>query len=108
MIKVGSPRFDALAVGEVTINLLGPTINMTAKAAFIDSVTGSTCGWTNNTQWSHETIAKMKELTLLLERDIAHNHFSGSSEVAASPVPHAPNVASTGLGEHLGDEPPQV
>jgi hypothetical protein len=106
MIK-GTPRFDGLTAGEVQVNFLHPTIQMKVKAAFVDTKTGATCGWTEGTQWQPDTIAKLNELRLLLERDLAFIHFSSAEDALALPAKPAP--MESGLAEHLsGTDAPSI
>ena len=103
----GQPKFDGIAIGEFTAIFLGPTLEFTAKAAFTNSKTGETHGWTKHTHWSKNTIAKLQELRAAMEMDLGQEHFEGGGEVlvgpsgATTPRGLAPDG---GLGEHLGDE----
>ncbi len=102
----GSPKFSGLAIGEISINLL-QTLTIAAKAAFVDPKTGATHGWTEQkTQWSRETIAKLYELTALMENDMAIVHFSDGmpSTVSSVIAPAAKPGLGGGLGEHLGTD----
>jgi hypothetical protein len=96
----GTAKFDGLAVGELSANLLGPMAKLTAKAAFINSETGHTHGWTTNEQWSPETIVKLRELRAAMEADLARIHFGDGlvekGEVFGGQVPG-------GLSEHLSE-----
>lgn len=101
----GSPKFDGLALGEIHVNFLRPTVEMRAKAAFIDTQSGATCGWTEGTQWSPETIKKLDELRTMLERDLASIYFTGDARAVATSNPAA-GAARQGLGEHLDEDAP--
>lgn len=98
----GTAKFDGLAIGELSANLLGPTVKLTAKAAFVDSGSGNTHGWTTNESWSPETMSKLRELRAAMEQDLARMHFGEGlterSEVFGGQTP------SGGLGEHLGEQ----
>lgn len=99
----GAPKFSGLAVGEITVNKMGPTLKMEAKAAFVDPKTGSTHGWTTGNQWSPTTVVKLGELLALMEEDMARIHFDGggtTSDSPITPVRQVPGV-SGGLGEHV-------
>lgn len=109
----GNPKFDSITVAKFEASFLGPTLNFTAEAAFANSRTGQTHGWTKNTTWSPATIEKLKELRSLMELDLGAMHLEGGGEVLVGPT----SVATTrglapeggGLGEHLGgDTVPQV
>lgn len=108
----GNPKFDSIAVGEITASFLGPTVSLEAKAAFANSKTGDTHGWTKNTQWSPPVMEKLRELRALMEIDLGNLHLEGGGEVLVAPANAAPqgNFGSGGgLGEHLGNESvPQV
>lgn len=103
MIK-GSTKFDAIAVGEFTAAFIGPTLEFKAKAAFVDSKTGQTHGWTTNQTWSPPTLAKLHELRALMEADLGAMHLEGGGEVVANAAapPRIPQVP-TGIGEHVGE-----
>lgn len=114
-MKVGTPKFDGLTIGELSANFLqGPgVVNLKAKAAFVNTKNGGTHGWTMHEHWSPTTLAKLKELTELMEEDIAKVHFSDGSYPVLDfreTSPGTPAQATGGLGEHLGtgDEAPQV
>jgi hypothetical protein len=101
MIK-GTTKFDGIAVGEFTAEFIGPTLNFTAKAAFVNSKNGDTHGWTTNKTWSPPVIEKLKELKTLMELDLAAIHLSGVDLVAAVPTSHSARDPG-GLGEHVGE-----
>ena len=110
MMKTGTPMFDGLTVGEFSANMMqGPgVIEMKAKLAFVNSKTGKTHGWTTHTTWSPAVMAKLRELTDMMEEEAARFQFeSGPGQAFGAPPSHS---TVGGLGEHLGkgDEPPQV
>ena len=101
----GTPKFDGVAVLEGEFNFLSPTISLKGKAAFISTKTGDTHGWTTNTGWSKETIAKLQELRALMELDLGRLHLETGDPLATSSsgvdvVPQAGDDG--GLGSHLG------
>ena len=103
----GTPKFDGVVVGEIKIVFTGLQLQFEAKAAFVDSKTGETHGWTNATAsaWSPITIDKMKELRALMELDLGKLHLEGGGEVLVGPTGVAPHTSAGfegGLGEHLG------
>ncbi len=104
----GVLKADAVVVGELTAILLGPTIELKAKAAFVNTMTGDTCGWTSNAQWSKETLLKLQELRSMMEVDLGQLYLVNGGESVTAPVgvTHRSFDPSTaeGLGEHLGDE----
>jgi hypothetical protein len=104
MIK-GVTKFDGVAVGEFTAVFTGPTLDFRAKAAFVDSKTGETHGWTTNQTWSPTTITKLKELREMMEVDLGMKHLESGGELTPNTIspqrgsPHIP----TGLGEHVNE-----
>lgn len=108
----GNPKFDSISIGELSVSFLGSTLTFEGKAAFVNSRTGGTHGWTKNTQWSPATIAKLKELRALMELDLAALHLDGDGELLTDATGVAParfTPEGGGLGEHLGgDSVPSV
>lgn len=104
----GNPKFDSVSVGEGTFNFLGSTLQFEAKAAFVNSRTGDTHGWTKNTQWSAGVIEKLKELRALMEVDLGQLHLENGGEVLVTTTSSAgggiPPAPVPGLGEHLKDQ----
>lgn len=101
MPVTGLPKFDAIAVAEVTIAYNRDALLMKAKAAYVNTKTGTTHGWLTGTVWSKETLAKLEELRESLERDLAARNFTSASTETAEYY--------NGLGEHLGGyEAPQT
>jgi hypothetical protein len=111
MIK-GVPKLDGVVVGEFTASFIGPTLNFEAKAAFINSKTSETYGWTTNKTWSPQTIAKLKELRVLMEMDLGAIHFDGGGDIvndAPRPPSSFGNEGPSGIGEHVaGDGATQI
>lgn len=104
----GNVRFTALAMGEGSFSFLTPTVQLKAKAAFIDPDTGKTHGWTETgAGWSPETIRKLEELKECMERDLAAVHFEGH-ESSSSGITRKPAGAPSGLGEHLQADEAQI
>jgi hypothetical protein len=104
----GNPKFDSITVAKFDVSFLGPTLTFSAEAAFANSQTGQTHGWTRNTQWSPTTIEKLKELRSLMELDLGAMHLTGGGEVLVGPssvaAPRSFTPEGGGLGEFLGDE----
>ncbi len=111
MVK-GTPRFDGLAIGEISISYLsgfttrkeGDPPSIEIKAGYVDSETGATHGWTHGggrhgrPNWSKAAVDKAAELRELLEAELAQVHFKN---VAAPTDP--PDDKDEGIGEHAGD-----
>ena len=108
----GTPKFDAVSIGSLMADLMGGTSNMKleAKVAFVDSTTGTTHGWTTQRTFGPAVLAKLRELTLLMEEEIGALHFSEPRMIGVpGPALSAPSEGLGGLGEHLGKgEAPQV
>jgi hypothetical protein len=102
MIK-GHAKFDGLAIGEFTAIFIGPTLDFKAKAAFIDTTTGQTHGWTSNQTWSRAVVEKLHELKQLMEIDLGALHLEAGGEPPRDAVAAQPGSAHTGLGEYVGD-----
>lgn len=98
-----SVKFDSIRVAEVSVSFLEATPAVTAKAAFVNTKSGATHGWTTGKRWSDETMAKLAELRAAMEKDLADQHFDDGSSVS-SPTTSGGGLRETfqGLGEHLG------
>ena len=103
-MKLGSPKFDGIAVMEMKVSLIGPAISLEAKAAFVNSISGATHGYTTCTQWSHETIEMLHALRDRMEEDLVRIHLaedlSSPSSTGASPL----SKVMGGIGEQLADD----
>jgi hypothetical protein len=77
MIKSeGKCRIDGVAVGEFSINLLGPTPFITAKYMLLASESGERFGAGNrNANWSDETMKALAVLIGSMERDLSKDVF---------------------------------
>lgn len=98
----GTPKFDAVVLMEIgPIDFRqGASPALTAKGAFINTISGDTFGQTTCRQFSPATRAKLQELKDAMERDLAELVFDARGDDA--PV-NARITASDpgGLGEHL-------
>lgn len=98
-----SVKFDTIRVAEITVNFLEATPAVTAKAAFVNTKTGATHGWTTGKRWSEETMIALAALRESMERDLVGQHFDdGSVSSSATTSSGSPRDAFQGLGEHLG------
>jgi hypothetical protein len=104
----GTAKFDGIALGEMTANFLGTGTRLTAKAAFVNSTSGHTHGWTTQEQWSPETITKLTELRTLMEADLARTHFAGAAGPAAPGLHFTSPAPEGGLGEHVAGDAPSI
>jgi len=98
--------FNGIALGELNIDFLATPSKVVAKAAFINTQTGATHGWTTCHQWAPDTMERLRELRALMERDLAAIHFADAS---SGPGPTTSTTRSgglqsemKGLGELLG------
>jgi len=98
----GSPRFNGLAAGRIEIDFLRNPIHIEVTAAFIDTETGHTHGWTKGegAVWSPETRQAIKKLRESMEADLARIHFT--DHATAPPGLARQTGGEGGLGEHLG------
>ena len=106
----GVLKFDTIAVATVNADFTKAAISLEGKAAFIDSDTKETHGWTTGRGgiWSKETLIKLQELRTAMENDLASLHFSkGTVPSNGARKEHGLDFPS-GIGEHVGVEPPSV
>lgn len=68
-------RIDGVDVGEISVNLLGPTPSINVKYAYVNSTTGEKFGAGTRLQWSDTTLAKLVELISAMEKDICVHVF---------------------------------
>ena len=94
-------KFDKLVIGKATISMIEQPTSLVAEAAFVDSTTGATHGRTTASSWSEATKLKLHELLDHMAKDLEAVHFTDRIESAAT-TSGSINVASQGLGEHLG------
>ena len=107
----GVPKFDTIALGDITADFKKATISLSGVAAFADSETGMTHGWTKGEGpvWSTETMLKLKELREAMERDLARVHF-GKGTIHANGEQTRPGLPfqPTGISQHLGADTPSI
>jgi len=101
---VRTAKFDKIVVGELTVSFVSAPSVLKAKAAFVDSsITGATHGWTECTNWSAGTVARLADLRASMEADLAKIHFDDGTTTPSGKT----DVAHDGLGEALGGGVPQ-
>lgn len=107
----GVPKFDTIALGDISVDFKKATISLGGVAAFVDSETGMTHGWVkgDGSVWSKATMVKLKELKDAMERDLARVHFgketiATNGELSQHGLPFKPG----GIGEHVGTEAPSI
>jgi len=72
----GVCRIDSVAVGELGLNLLGPSAVLNVKFALLNSESQDRLGYSNrNAQWSEETLKLIEGLVASIEKDILHDLF---------------------------------
>lgn len=99
----GTPKFSSLVVKEITAEINGMSVSISAKAAFVDSRTNATHGWTKGEGaiWSENTKAQLLLLQQAIEEDLARAHFTdGVVQNAAFTRNNAPAEVG-GITEHL-------
>lgn len=106
-------KFNGIAIGELSVNYMENPAKVVAKAAFINTQTGQTHGFTTCHQWSPEVIEKLRELRVLMERDVSALHFVDVGGTAGTTTTGSGGMQQgfAGLGEKLGaadDGVPQV
>lgn len=100
-------KADKVAIGELTVNLLGQSHVMVAKARLVSTQTGMSYGSMTMQNWSPEVIKKLEELRALMEQELESVFFDEGGAVA----PRGPSPREAGgLGEMFeGDgHAPQV
>ncbi len=107
----GVPKFNEIVLGDISADFKKATISLSGVAAFVDSDTGMTHGWTKGDGpiWSKETMIKLQDLRKAMEQDLAKVHFSersiqGKGEHAKPGLPFQP----MGIGQHIGVDTPSV
>lgn len=97
-----SSRFDKVVLGELTVNLMGASLEMIGKFKLVEAAgKGLSYGSTTISNWPPAVIDKLKELKTAMEDHVEGLVFDdGRGETRAS------SGAYSGLGEFLGDEAP--
>jgi len=101
-------KCDGIALGEASFSFMNSgSIILEAKAAFVNTRTGDTYGWTKNTVWSPPTIEKLKELRTLMEIDLGHLHLEEGGEPLTGVSAPAEgrglgSMPKGGIGEEVG------
>lgn len=95
-------KFNAIRVAEITLNVAEATSSITAKAAFVNTTTGQTHGWTTGRSWSEETLQKVRELREAMERDLERLHFEDGASSPTTTSGGGLRDGFKGLGEELG------
>lgn len=100
MPATGTPKFDGIAILDLTVDFTQPSARLTAKAAYVNTKTGETHGWTSGSQWSEETRSLLAALRQSMEQDIAARDFISEGPANLDRTP-----GLRGLGEHVGATP---
>lgn len=96
-------KADELKVAKISVNFLSNPVRVHSLFALVDTVTGRTVAWSEGEGglWSNETMAKLRELCILMEED-AIKHISSDQGFIPSQHPTA-RVPAGGIAEHLSD-----
>ncbi len=102
----GTPKFDTLTILLIKSDMTKLPHSLEAEAAFLDSTTGATHGWTKGSSsfWSEQTMNHFKELKKSMEKDMCKLHFSYLVDEEEKKT----GLVITGLAEHLSDPTPSV
>lgn len=90
----GTCKVDGVSLGEISINLLGHSIEMSTKYGLCNSESGDRFGAGNrNTNWSSDTIEKLRALVDSMERDIVRDLFTDGATIGSveDAVSHNPD-----------------
>jgi hypothetical protein len=80
----GVPKFDGIAIGEVGINLLGPSVHISAIYAFTNAASGDRFGrGSKDGTWSEETMKRFFSFLESLESDVCTDVFDGGGTLEA-------------------------
>lgn len=108
-MRTGRLRVDAVVVGTLAVDFTRGGVNLTARAALVDSRSGQTHGWTESAAWSTETFRAIEALKAAMERDLFTHHFTEDGDGSALPPPTAGEAGlhsrPAGIGEGLTGDP---
>jgi hypothetical protein len=105
-MKTGTMKANALRIAEIQVDYTTPGGTMKAKAAFVNTTSGFTHGWTTHHVWSQETLKRLADLREAMELDLAKAHFQTTNEASIQTDSDGQTVQShQGLAEHLGSYP---
>lgn len=106
----GVPKFDSVTMGDINADFKKATISLGGVAAFVDSETGQTHGWTRGEGpvWSKETMLKLQELKDSMEHDLARVHFGDDVIQSNGENTRAGLAFPRGIGEHIGVDTPSI
>ena len=80
----GTCKIDGVTLGELSVNLLGHSVEMSAKYALCNFESKDRFGAGNrNANWSADTMEKLKSLIDSMERDICRDLFSDGSTIGS-------------------------
>jgi len=100
-MRRGVMKPDGVRVLELKCSFINPPSGgLTAKAAFVDSKTGHTHGFTEHMVWSPDTLLKLRALRDAMELDLQAAHFTDPEE---SPIASVKKEDGGGLADHLSD-----
>lgn len=97
-------KFDRVMPAEVSIDFRQAGARLEAKAAFINTATGRTHGWTNMTAgWSKTTYEALRQLQEAMAADLHRVHFDGEYAPQTSTQDGSQPTEPLGLAGHLAD-----
>ena len=80
----GTCKIDGVVLGELSVNLLGHTIELSTKYALCNFESKDRFGAGNrNTNWSADTMEKLKALIDSMERDICRDLFRDGATIGS-------------------------
>lgn len=80
----GQCKIDGVTLGEFQVNLLGHASAITAKYALCNIETEERFGsGSRNTNWSADTMEKLRALIASMEQDICRDVFAGGATIGS-------------------------
>jgi len=80
----GTCKIDGVAMGEITINLLSHSVELSAKYILCNFESQDRFGAGNrNKNWSADTIEKLRALTDSMERDVCKELFKDGATIGS-------------------------
>lgn len=95
-------NFDAIKVAQLDLSLVDQGIKLIAKGIYINTKTGQSYGQATNTNWSRETITKLRELLAAMEAEMEAIYFAETSETTETGM--SEKLDFKGISERLGED----
>lgn len=93
-------KFDKIAIGEISVNFLGPSHTMVAKAKLVSLKNGASYGSSTIHNWSPAVMEKLTELAEMMEAEIERTFFDDGQESSAAKK----TSTQQGIGEFLDND----